>query len=30
MLRKAFHSACRLTYGFTVSESNSRAELMAC
>jgi hypothetical protein len=29
MLRKAVHSACRLTYGFAVSESNYRAELMA-
>ena len=29
MLRKAFHSACCLTYRFAVSESNCRAELMA-
>jgi hypothetical protein len=29
MLRKAFHSACCLTYGFAVSESNYRAGLMA-
>ena len=29
MLRKAVHSACRLTYGFAVSKSNYRAELMA-
>jgi hypothetical protein len=29
MLRKAFHSACWMTYRFAVSESNYRAELMA-
>ena len=29
MLRKAIHSACCLTYGFAVTESNYRAELMA-
>jgi len=29
MLRKAFHSACRLIYGFAVCECNYRAELTA-
>jgi len=28
MLRKAFHPACWMTYGFAVSQSNYRAELM--
>jgi len=29
MSRKAFHSACCLTYGFTISGSNYRAEVTA-
>ena len=29
MLRKAFHSACCLTYGFSVCEGNYHSELIA-